>query len=57
MECPKCECTESHKSEYVEEGYIVETSYTCSECGFYIGTMSYGVWFDGDDDLLIDSVQ
>lgn len=55
VECQKCGCTETRKTQYVEGGYIVETSYTCKECGNYIGTMSYGSWYENEEFVGVDA--
>ena len=52
IECQKCESTEMHCTQYCDDiGRIEESSYTCRNCGHYVGTMSYGDWFENEDDL------
>ena len=49
IECQKCECREMNVTRYKEDGHIVESSYTCKECGNYVGAMSYGSWYENEE--------
>ncbi|MEO4053403.1 hypothetical protein [Solibacillus sp. CAU 1738] len=56
IECQKCESREMKKTQYSEEGYIVETSYTCKDCGNYVGTDSYGSWCENEEFAEVETV-
>lgn len=49
IECPMCESTEMNKTLYTDCGRVEEVSYSCADCGHYVGTMSYGVWYENED--------
>lgn len=50
IECQKCESRSMKKTQYCDDmGRIEETSYTCKDCGNYVGTDSYGAWFENEE--------
>ena len=56
IECQKCESREMKKKLYSEEGHVVETSYTCKDCGNFIGTMAYGSWYENEEFVEVEAV-